>query len=93
MISIDIDALSTAIARKVAAELRGRGQFADLIDQSDSPLGPRKHIALCRCDSRCFKVGRRWLAPKELVEKALSIKPQKLAKVPHDLADDDVEAA
>ncbi len=92
MITIDIDALSTAIARKVAAELRG-GQFSDLIDQSESPLGPRKHIALCRRDSRCCRVGRRWLAPKELVDEVLAITPKKLAKVPHDLADDDVEAA
>ncbi len=78
--SVDVKLFAKAVATEVVNLLRA-GTFADLVDQSQSPLGRRTHIALCRArPDACVQVGRRYLAPKELVAEALAKKiPRKKA--------------
>jgi hypothetical protein len=71
ILDLDVPALAKAVAREVVDLLRA-GTF-DLVDQSQSPLGRRRHIALCRRRTdRCVQIGRRYLAPKDLVEEELA---------------------
>lgn len=70
-----LDAVSEALAQRVAEiVLEGlrQGELAGWVDQSKSPLGRRKHIALARKEGR--QVGRRYFLPLETVEKALADK-------------------
>lgn len=71
-IEFDVSALANQIADLVVERLRG-GAFGDMIDQHDSPLGPRRYIALVRRGaSGCAKVGRRYLASRAAIEAELS---------------------
>ena len=64
-----LDGLVEEIAVRVADKLRG-GHLAGYVDQSDSPLGRRRHIEAVR--SRALpgvKVGRRYLVRAEDLER------------------------
>ena len=94
MISLDVDALASAVAAKVVDLLRA-GTFSDLMDQSQSPLGRRRHISLARSrPDRCMQVGRRYLVPKDLIDSEMATKalpkPARTVKT-HETAD--LEAA
>lgn len=70
-----LDQIADAIAARVVDRLRA-GEFAGLIDQSGSPLGPRRHCALARRlisagDRRACRIGRRWLIERSAIEQEL----------------------
>lgn len=72
LISIDVDALADRVAELVVERLRG-GTFGDLVDQSESPLGRRRHIALVRKGGPgVARVGRRYLASRAVISAELA---------------------
>lgn len=92
-INVDLTELGKIVAREVVRELRG-GSFAGLIDQHASPLGARRHIALCRKHPDvCTQVGRRFFAPRDLVEAAMASKPPKPARTAKTSESADIAAA
>lgn len=71
LISIDVEALAEKVADLVVARLRA-GNFGDMIDQAESPLGRRRHINLVRKGGPgVAQVGRRYLASRAKVQEAL----------------------
>lgn len=80
-------ALAPAIAAEVVAQLRA-GETPGMVDQSSSPLGRRRHIAVVRKlvaagEPGAAIVGRRYLLARDAIEAELvkvSRKPSK-AKV------------
>ena len=85
-----LDLVSEALAQRVAAiilDALRHNELVGWIDQSKSPLGRRKHIALARAQGR--QIGRRYFLPIEVVEKAMadkallaSLAPQKGCTAP-----------
>jgi hypothetical protein len=73
--STPLDALAEALANRVAQiVLDGlrQGDLAGWVDQSKSPLGRRRHIALARKEGR--QVGRRYFLTITTIERALADK-------------------
>ena len=80
-----LDQLARLIARHVVDELRA-GSSPDWVDQASSPLGARKHCAAIRSGKLPgARVGRRWLARREDVDRYLTEprprKPRKASAV------------
>jgi hypothetical protein len=68
-LTIPIHDLAREIARHLADELRA-GDVGDLIDQRASPLGSRRHISAIRSGRiPVYRIGRRWLARRDDVER------------------------
>lgn len=66
--------LARLVAHEVVAELRA-GDVPDVLDQSQSGLGRRRHIAFARRliaagDGRAAHLGRRYLLTREAIEQA-----------------------
>jgi hypothetical protein len=64
--------LAPAIAREVIAQLRA-GETPGMVDQSASPLGRRRHIALARTliaagSADAARIGRRYLVRREAID-------------------------
>jgi hypothetical protein len=65
------------ILRTLADELEAAQpeQSDEWMDQHASPIGPRRHIAICRAllaqgDARALRAGRRWLLRSEALHEA-----------------------
>ena len=74
-----LDQIADAIAQRVVDKLRA-GDFGTMLDQTASPLGPRRHAKLAReliahGDSRACRVGRRWLVERAAIEENLTKAP------------------
>ena len=82
-----LDELADRLAPRLAERLRG-GAASDLVDQSSSPLGNRRHIQAVRRrmaagELGASKVGRRYLLNREALSEELQrsgVKPQKPAE-------------
>jgi hypothetical protein len=62
-----IDELADRVAERVVERLRG-GALPGWVDQTESPLGPKRHAALVRRGGPgVAKVGRRFLATREAI--------------------------
>jgi hypothetical protein len=63
------DILLERMADRIAQLVVDKLRFADLglIDQVQSPLGPRRHVAFVR-NGGGVQIGRRYLATKEAIE-------------------------
>lgn len=71
-----IDALAERLAPKVAEILRREQRAPELVSQTDSPLGPRRHCAAVRRrmgagEGGASKVGRRYLLTREALAEEL----------------------
>ena len=84
--------LAREIAKAVVAELRA-GDAPGMLDQSASPLGRRRHIALAReliaaNSSEAARIGRRYLVTRTAVEaRAAELSKRETCKpTPDDLA-------
>lgn len=92
---IDLDALAEALAPRVAALLSAPAPA--LVDQRQSPLGPRRHAALCRRlmaagDARASKVGRRWLVTQDAIAEELARLGRAAPPSTAPATDDDLDA-
>lgn len=60
-----LERIADRVAQLVVDKLRA-GEFG-MIDQHQSPLGPRRHVAFVRAGGG-VQIGRRYLATKEAIE-------------------------
>jgi hypothetical protein len=71
------------------AEAEAEPGAEEWLDQHASPIGPRRHVALCRRllgqgSPLALRAGRRWLLKPEALSEASSPKPKKVSSSPAD---------